>query len=222
MTNDILWVPWLEFANLELPSYRNRLVEYFLRSHHYRGHILRPSSQGDLATGATLSPCPGWLWHLRDEGPVDMARIRAFDGPIEGMIALDNIRSPLLDTLLGSTQLQRLILYRHARQPLTEVISSIDAIRTQWPQLELWIDQPTTSWDTLSYLLATFPGLQPIRVGDDDLDRLLDIGNHLGRRVFLSDFSGKPPLLIPPLNRYASGPPEKWTWDRFPIYPGYL
>ena len=221
MSHAILWVPCLRM-NTPNPGYADRVIRLFLMSHHDRGHIFfETDAVRPAPSSSALVPSPGCVWHiLADTTTVDLTALQTFAGSIEMTVLPEELPMELLKTVISATKLKRLILLRQRHLSLAKFVASIEHIRTRFPELELWVDQPTTGWEALAYLLAIFPGLQPFWVQDDDLDKLLNIGEKLEREVFLADFSGRPPLKIPYLPHYVPGSAAKWR--RVPIYPGFV
>ncbi len=225
MTNpEILWVPCLKM-NSQDPAYGDRLIRMFLLSHYERGHVLFET--GTICSTPSYSslmpptiPASGSVWRILPESPVELTTLQNFDGFIELFVSPHHIPITVLETLWPGPKIKRVILTRPKHLSLANFVSAIEGIRIQFPGLGLWVDQLTTGWDALTYLLAIFPDLQPWQVQDNELDKLLSIGQQLGRDVLLTDFSGRPPIKIPFLPRYAPGPARKWR--RVPIYPRFV
>ncbi|WP_053961012.1 hypothetical protein [Sulfobacillus thermosulfidooxidans] len=223
MTNDILWVPWLQVPRLQYPAYETRMVQLFLKGHLQRAHVLWSSKTYEpLPSFSLLHPKTGMLWHVRYDLMTNTEPILEFNGPIEMAITLDHIPFDLLKTLSETSRLTRIILYRPQRQDLLHVIRSIEQVLSVLSGIPLWLDQVTAGWEALAYLLAVFPELQPFNVQDQELDQLLIIAQKLNRRVFLSDFSGRAPILVPYLPAFPTDNESLWNMDKLPIYPGYL
>lgn len=217
---DILWVPCLKMDSHD-PPYADRMIRLFLLSHQERGHVLfQTETPRPAPSCSAIMPIPGCTWHITPGTVPDLATLNAFDGFIEMTAPSDDIPFDLVDQLWPGPKLTRFILIRPAHHRLANLVNSIEKMRSRFPGLGLWIDQPTVGWDALAYLLAVFPGLHPVRIQDDELDRLLNIGQKLEREVFLADFSGLPPIKIPFLPRYAPDPARHWR--RVPINPRFV
>ncbi|OLZ10468.1 hypothetical protein [Sulfobacillus thermosulfidooxidans] len=223
MMNDILWVPWLQVPRLQYPACETHIVQLFLKGHLQRGHVLWSSeTYKPIPSFSLWHPKPGVLWHVRYDLTTHPEDIGDFNGPIEMAITLEHIPFDLLKTLSETSRLTRIILYRASGQGLLHVIHSIEQLLSVVPGIPLWLDQVTIGWEALAYLLAVFPEVQPFNVQDQGLDQLLIIAQKLNRRVFLSDFSGRAPILVPYLPTFAMDHESLWNMDKLPIYPGYL
>lgn len=193
----LLWVPTLRMAE---PN--SRTIHRFLRWHGGYGHIVC-SRPVDTASLATTAPYARHVLHWEAQSP-----------PPGSPPAIDltlwwplGVNAPALQQLADVQRcapLRRLILKRPAQSDLKALNRSLATLRELWPDVSLWIDQATTGWEALAYLLARQPHLQIESVADQDVFQLADLARAAGRPLAIADWSGRPPRPLP-------------AWPSFPL-----
>lgn len=201
MKSPLYWVPILHLDWPD-PSFQRWRASRHLRAHGGVGHVVLPSPAGWPAE-SSYHPLPGVHWYCRRwEKVLKRAKPTAATVEIPLPMGLDDPAMALLDRVMASTPVQRLVLTRppsisldRALIPLATLLDSITD--------NIWLDVGTWGWDAVSYLTAWDDRLQLIGLADTDLPQLLDLGHLVSRPPMLWDWSLGAPRPIPPLPHYG-------------------
>ncbi len=228
MTEPLLaWIPCLDLSAEPWDRYAENRAALFVRAHRGRGHVVIshfPPTLPALPDCAARAPSASGAWQsapgdfrLEQGADILQVSVHAVDAA-----TFSGLNPPYSLAQVPQGQAVRLIVYRRPSTSLSAFIRSVASLKNAYPGFSVWVDQPSAGWDALSYLLAQWPDLQALHIGDAEVSRLGDIARLLHRPVYLQDFGTQTPVLLPPLPEYPALPSPTWDMASLPIYPGYL
>ncbi len=219
MTKPLYWIPTLFLPNHWQPFY-DPLAKMFLAAHQGRGHIVSPQPLGvQVPSLALTQPQSGYVYHVnadRDQLP-NRDRLGVTDVVVSCPTGIEDTSLALLNALYRYSTVRRITLTRDApRHPLLALSRALDTILQSFPHISVGIDVETFGWDAAAHLAQQFPDLRLEGIDDNQLWQLMQLGQVLGRTVWLDDFSHHPKAL-PPLPQFKISDPPPIDVHRIPF-----
>jgi hypothetical protein len=219
VTQPLYWIPTLFLPEQSQPFY-DPLVKMFLSAHQGRGHIVSPQPLGiQIPSLALTQPQSGYVYHVnadRDQPPVKH-RLEITDVVVSCPTGIEDASLARLDTIYRLSTIRRITLTRDTpRHPLFVLSQALDTVLQSFPQITIGIDVQSFGWDAAAHFAQKFPALQLDGIDDNQLWRLIQLGQVLGRPVWLDDFS-RHPKPLPGLPQFKVSDPPPIDVHRIPF-----
>ncbi len=201
MSTPLCWLPTLDISNVDV-SFGPWLAHRFLSSFRGRGHIIS-QSPGPWPSQETIQATSGGQWYCR--GLTKVPKRSKPIGITAEISVPTGLADPALDVLNHALQtgpLVRLVAIRphdlNLHQAETSLRTLLDTVIDT-----IWLDQQSFGWNALTWLIASDPRFQPAGISPQDVWRLSQLAEQLGRPLVLRDFSGKPDVPLPGLHHFS-------------------
>lgn len=219
MTAPLYWIPTLFLTN-QWSSFHDPLAKMFLASHQGRGHIISPKPLGIKVPSLALTqPHPGYIYHVNvtQAHPIPGAGMEVTDVVVPCPTGIADVSLRHLDTIYRHSVVRRITLTRQAaRQPLFVLSRALDTVLQSFPHISIGIDVRSFGWDAAAHFAQEFPALRLEGIDDGQLWQLMQLGQVLGRPVWLDDFS-RHPKVVPPLPQFKVSDPPPIDVHRIPF-----